>query len=408
VKNRLILSIIGIAVVSGILLSTSGIFTPLESDIAECNYTDDNGPPHPCKIIDGWYEALFYSEPLPLVEPEPENYQIYPKFTNGVTEIINPKHESLVYYNTSPVIDDRYLSKNVQQWQDALEFELEAGYEKYGDDFYTELGRLLMKNEMQYQMNNLGIVNAEDDFKVISGMALQSLPPHIGFSSIVHATDGHYYWLQGGTYANKVSYYKTTQLQYPNTIVMDSPLLANETLPRVVIQMKGDNDLKSAPSFVVLNQPREVEFYNETPGHLTIFINKDGVSEYGSEQTQEISARSNSGSTWPFLEPGAYSWSGKVRTMIDNEEYELNTGGGILVLTDDMNSLSKEEQMETARMILITSGLPIVGIGQRGEDDTLYISLDYALDELLPESREYYLQRAQEIIPFDITIKLDR
>jgi hypothetical protein len=70
--------------------------------------------------------------------------------------------------------------------------------------------------------------------------------------------------------------------------------------------------------------------------------------------------------------------------------------------------LSKEEQMETARMILITSGLPIVGIGQRGEDDTLYISLDYALDELLPESREYYLQRAQEIIPFDITIKLDR
>jgi hypothetical protein len=70
VKTRLILTIIGIIVVLGILISTSGIFTPLESDLAECSYTDDGGPPQPCRIIDGWYEALFYSKPLPLVEPE--------------------------------------------------------------------------------------------------------------------------------------------------------------------------------------------------------------------------------------------------------------------------------------------------------------------------------------------------
>jgi hypothetical protein len=171
--------------------------------------------------------------------------------------------------------------------------------------------------------------------------------------------------------------------------------------------MKGNNDLKSNPPFVVLHQPGEVEFYNETPGTLTIFINKDGVSEYGSEQTHELWARSNSGSTWPFSEPGSYSWHGKVPTLIDNKEYELNIGGGILLLTDDMSSLSKEEQMETARMILITSGLPIVGIGQKGEDDTLYISLDSAIYKALPESEQYYLQRAREIIPFNITIKLD-
>jgi len=69
-KTRLIIPIIGITIVSGILVSTSGIFTPLESELAECSYTDDNGPPRPCRIIDGWYDALFYSEPLPLVEPE--------------------------------------------------------------------------------------------------------------------------------------------------------------------------------------------------------------------------------------------------------------------------------------------------------------------------------------------------
>jgi len=69
-KTKLIILIIGIVFVSGILISTSGIFTPLESDLAECSYTDDNGPPRPCRIIDGWYDALFYSEPLPLVESE--------------------------------------------------------------------------------------------------------------------------------------------------------------------------------------------------------------------------------------------------------------------------------------------------------------------------------------------------
>ncbi|MGI0021506.1 MAG: hypothetical protein ACRD9Q_01475 [Nitrososphaeraceae archaeon] len=69
-KTRLIISIIGLVIVSGILISTSGIFTPLESDLAECSYTDDNEPPRPCRIIDGWYDALFHSEPLPLVEPD--------------------------------------------------------------------------------------------------------------------------------------------------------------------------------------------------------------------------------------------------------------------------------------------------------------------------------------------------
>lgn len=335
------------------------------------------------------------------------NVPVYPRFDNGVTEIINPDHKSLKYRVTSPIIDDTYLSKNVQQWKDAWSFELKAEYEKYGDDFYTELGRLLMKNEMQYQMNNLGIVNAEDNFEVISGMMLTSLPPHIGFSSIIHATDGHYYWLQGMTHANKVSYYKTTQLQYPNPVEIDFTTLPSETLPRTSILMEGNNDLKSDPPHIVLNHPGDVEFYNETPETLTIYLDKDGLTEFSFETSQQILIQSNSGVTWEFTEPGSYSWHGEVPTMIDGKEYDLNTGGGILVLSDDMSNLSKEEQMETAKMILMTSGLPITGMGQHGTENTIYISLDYAINELLPESRQYYLQRAQQLIPFDISIKLD-
>ena len=72
-----------------------------------------------------------------------------------------------------------------------------------------------------------------------------------------------------------------------------------------------------------------------------------------------------------------------------------------------MSGMSLEEQMETSRMMLISSGLPITGIGQRGEANTLFISLSPAINELLPESKEYYLERAQNLIPFDITIVLD-
>lgn len=180
--------------------------------------------------------------------------------------------------------DDAYLSKNVQQWTYTSPDELRAEHKKYNDDeFYTELGRLLMKNEMQYQMNELGIVNMQGDFEVIGGMVLTSLPPHIGFSSIIHVTEGHYYWLQGGTHANQINYYKTTQLQYPNSAEIDfGSMVSPDVIPQVSVLQKtgdGENDLKSVPPFTVLHQPGDVEFYNDTPGILTVYLIKDGLEE---------------------------------------------------------------------------------------------------------------------------------
>ncbi len=54
-------------------------------------------------------------------QPQPTqviNESLVLGFTDGVTEIINPEHEPLEYRITSQVINDTYLSKNVQQWQD--------------------------------------------------------------------------------------------------------------------------------------------------------------------------------------------------------------------------------------------------------------------------------------------------
>ena len=58
-KTRFLI-IIGIVVfVAGFAIYTSGAFTPLQSDLTECYYTDDqSNTPQPCMIIDGWYDML--------------------------------------------------------------------------------------------------------------------------------------------------------------------------------------------------------------------------------------------------------------------------------------------------------------------------------------------------------------
>jgi len=81
-------------------------------------------------------EQLYEKPP----EPQPN------AFVNEATEIINPDHESLRYTKTIQVIDDTYLSKNVQEWQEVSRNHMESEHEKYGDEFYIELGKLLIKN----------------------------------------------------------------------------------------------------------------------------------------------------------------------------------------------------------------------------------------------------------------------
>jgi len=59
-KTRLLITTIIVIITAGTVIATSGVFTPLQSDLSECYYTDDddNNIPQPCMIIDGWYDML--------------------------------------------------------------------------------------------------------------------------------------------------------------------------------------------------------------------------------------------------------------------------------------------------------------------------------------------------------------
>jgi len=111
--------------------------------------------------------------------------------------------------------------------------------------------------------------------------------------------------------------------------------------------------------------------------------------------------------SYSFDGPSVYRFHAKVPTNINGKEYELNTGGAITVLADDMSNLSMPVQIEIAKMILISSGLPITSIGQQGMDNVIHIRLDNSIEQLLPESKQYYVKDAQHLMPFDIRIIMD-
>lgn len=110
-----------------------------------------------------------------------------------------------VPYN--PIFDGNMptlLSKTAEQWQIMSDDELYSFYEKYGDEFYTELGKIILKNEIKNELKRQNIVNADDDFTLhVTGIDL-SLPPTVYLQSVVNGTDGKGYQFNGSTHANQI------------------------------------------------------------------------------------------------------------------------------------------------------------------------------------------------------------
>ncbi|MCE2506754.1 MAG: hypothetical protein J4F36_09900 [Nitrosopumilaceae archaeon] len=332
-------------------------------------------------------------------------HKTYPAFANGVTEIINPDHLPLKYKASIPTIDDIYLSKNVEQWNGAWRIEFETQYGIYGDDFYTELGKLLMKNEMQYQMNSLGIVNANDDFEVISGIRLTSLPPHIGYTAVVYATDGNYYRLEGGTHENKVSFYRTSQLQFPDpTEKLSIESLLSNPQSITIIPEDGHKARQEPHTLIVHIDNAEVEFFNNTPE--IVRIQDSGSGMIGDEHTLAWMGPiilPFQKSIMTFDKPGLYEWDGQNSPNLDRPLWwSSHAGGNVVVLSDDMDDFSREDKSRIAQVMLHNSDIPLVSSGSGNAEKVLKLGFDPAVIEMIPDAEEYYLQRAHQLIPFDV------
>ena len=331
-------------------------------------------------------------------------------FSHGSTKFVNPNYESLKYYKTTQVIDDTYLGKNVQQWQDAWDWELESNYEIYKDEFYENLGRLLVKNEITRVMNQVGIINAYDDFNVHQGYSLLSLPPHVGFTSVINATDGNSYLIEASAHSNRVNYYAITQLTFFDT-AKELPLVDILSYPQTIhIFTEDGHKSKADPSDLIIHvDDNAVNFVNHTPE--TIRIQESGTGEIAREH--ELTWI---GPTIPpfendqviFEKPGIYEWDARKAPTPENPLWwDSHTGGDIVVLADNVDDLPLEDRLRMGRAILMNSEIPYGGMGVGNADHALKVSLRPAVYEMLPDAIPYYQDRAEQLIPFDIPIIIE-
>lgn len=331
-------------------------------------------------------------------------------FLHGTTKLVNPDHEPLKYYKTAQVIDDTYLGKNVKQWQDAWEWELEAGYEIHKDEFYEELGRLLAKNEITRVMSQVGIINMHDDFEVHQGFSLLSLPPHVGFTAVINATDGNSYLIEASAHSNRVNYSSITQLAFFDT-AEELPLVDILDYPQTIHVLHEDGlKPRADPSDLIIHVDNNaVNFVNRTPE--TVRIQESGTGEIAREY--ELAWI---GPTIPpfengqvvFDKPGIYEWDARKLPTLENPLWwDSYAGGEIVVLDDNIDDLPLEDRLRMGRAILANSEIPAWGMGVGNAEHALKVILIPGVYDMLPGAIQYYQDRAEQLIPFDIPIIIE-
>ena len=350
----------------------------------------------------------------------PKNNQI--KYSDTVIEnspynnelIIFQKDDSalLQYDKTKQVIDETFLSKTAGEWQKASWDALMQEHEKYLPEnrFFDHLGLFLIKNEFQNVMNELGIVNAEDDFEVKSGMSLTSLPPHNSYYSIIKATDGNYYRLQGGTHANEVNVSKVSALLFFDTSVdfkMEDLVSQNQLF--TILPESNSNKPEIEPfNLIIHTNNSKVEFYNNTPE--IIRIQDSGTGTVGEEHLLDWVGPTilpYTTASMTFDEPGNFDFNARFAPNLENPLWwSTHTSGTIIVMSDDMSSVSREEKNKMAQSLLFDLGLPVVGAGTGNADNVLSVQLDPSVVDVIPNATQYYKERIEQIFPFEVVLDM--
>ncbi|MEO9309414.1 MAG: hypothetical protein ABI337_03870 [Nitrososphaera sp.] len=316
-------------------------------------------------------------------------------------------------------IKETFLSKTVDEWKNMSEAQLDPYYQKYKDDFFIELGRFLIKDEMRKELQKLGIENIHEDFKVFSGTMLTSLPPHISYHAVVNATDGKTYLLGGGVFANKIGAARIDQLPLYSEVLNPPKIGSGRTPPawgllsmepRVAISQQKDTAPLAEPYSLILDLEKNnrVAFYN----NLTIPIR---IQEQGSgfiKDEDKLAWKSSiilpkqSGFV-QFNATGNYEWDARSPPSDSGQWWENQGGGQIAVFSNETQNLPFEEKISIARVFLDNARQDIPWSGMGSTDKGVYIMLNDAIFYMIPDAEKYYEARAKQWIPFDVPIIIE-
>ncbi len=339
------------------------------------------------------------------------------KSSNGYPACVKPKstpkliERGWMNYANS---EKTFLDKTVNEWE-SLSFEqVSALYEKHdeflqktnGKHFYNMLGEFLVKDKMEKLLVNKDIQNINDDFVVFAGMQLDSLPPRISYYAGVNSTDGKTYLLSGGSSSNKAHANNAKEIIIYDTTIQISieELVTKESL--VTILPEDGNNARVEPYSILLDydEKNTVEFYNTLD--IPIIIESNDFENPASTKKWKTSLiYPNQTIAVTFNSTGFYVWDAKY--LPNNSEFwEIMGSGDVGLFTTQSNNLEYTEKLEIARNIIHTSEIPVVGLGI-GSDRGLTISLAPGITDVLPDAKEYYMERVKQLIPFDIPIVIE-
>lgn len=321
--------------------------------------------------------------------------------------------------NTKKPISDiapSFLSKTVTEWKSIPRKQLMDYYDNYPDNsFFSDLGRFLIKDEMKHEMEKHGIQNKYGDFTVYSGLSLTSLPPHIGFSAVVNATDQKIYLLGGSVFGNTIESVSLRELVFYEHVLnpvndqnMEHPyekLLKTE--PHVSISEDSER-VRLSPHTAILDlgQRNSVVFHNtlEYPIRVEASISDDtgAILKSGTISTNQTG-------TITFESIGMYEYD--VLGYPDNDSglWDEKDRGEINVISEDTKNLPLEEKLEIARSFLYFAkdDIPYYYISTGNANGDLSVGIRPAVEKSIPDYQEYYEKRIQQWIPFEIPINVE-
>ncbi|MDH3341153.1 MAG: hypothetical protein OEL84_07700 [Nitrosopumilus sp.] len=310
------------------------------------------------------------------------------------------------YQNSEQVISETYLGKNVKQWQNESNESLMDYYEREGkDEFFTKLGALVVKNAMILELNNQNIEVTNLDFNVYSGMVLTSLPPHVSFEAYVNSTDGDTYRLSGMTMRAQADYpVGISKVEFFDTgmeLPFESSLSKNNT---IIIRDGKDNQPRASPRNLLVqgNEGIEVKFQNKN----SVPIRIQGDGDWQNPNWYGPTVLPQSDATMTFDSPGTYEWHSRTLPAPGSMASDHMGGGAIFIIPNDIDDLSVENKHEIGAVILQNSEIPWSEIW--ANEEGIMIGFNRAIYDAIPDAEEYYTQRAQQLIPFDVSIIIEK
>ncbi|MEX0862292.1 hypothetical protein [Nitrosopumilus sp.] len=308
------------------------------------------------------------------------------------------------YKFTHSVTSEVYLGKTISEWQNESFDSLMSFHKIYGDAFFEQLGSLMVKNEMLNELDKQNIDVINPDFKVHSGMMLTSLPPHVSFEAFVNDTDGNTYRLSGMTNQAKVSKIGITPLKFFDTsqeLPFDSILSQNNT---IVIKKQNDDSVAIPRDLIISgNNDITVNFQNDLLVPIRIQSDGGGWKDpvwYGPVVLPLTTA------SMTFDRYGVYEWHARTLPVSGSIASDHMGGGQIDIIPDNTSKLTFHDKQQIGAAILKNSEIPWRAMGS-GNDKGITLDFNRAILDALPNAKEYYKARAEQLIPFDVPIIIE-